>query len=391
MGQKGERDYRLDFCRGLALIVIFIDHVPGNPLGNWTLKNFAFCDAAEVFVLISGISSYLAYGRKLDQLGFLATSRIIGRRWLKVYLAHLLLFASLAGAVAYASHYAAHGDYVNYLGLGWLFKAPGQAAVAAVTLRYLPKLMDILPLYLVLLALAPGLIYLVKRDARLALAVSASIYVAVRLTGFNLSSGVDGLGWCFNPFAWQLLYTVGIVIGHLNHSAPGALRHNERWLAAALAFIGFAFVAAAPWSGLPNGLGFFNPPMYLWPAERTFLAPLRVVNVLALLYVFTFFVARDCPIFRSRLAAPLLSCGRNSLAVFGVGVVLSSCGYIAITESGGAFAAHAAVNAVGILALFVLAGVLDWWYRGARSGPAATAVPRYTKLRPETRSYSAAT
>ncbi len=388
MSQQRERDYRLDFCRGLALVVIFIDHVPGNPLGNWTLKNFAFCDAAEVFVLISGISSYLAYGRKLDQLGFIATSRVIGRRWLKIYAAHLLLFAAMAGAVACASRYAAHGDYVSYLGLGWLFRAPREAALAAVTLRYLPKLMDILPLYLVLLALAPVLLYLAKRDARLVLAVSASIYLVVRLTGFNLSAGVDGQGWCFNPFAWQLLYTVGIVIGHLNHSARGALRHNERGLAAALAFIGFAFVAAAPWSGMSNGLGFFNPPIYLWPAERTFLAPLRVVNVLALLYVFTFFVARDCAIFRTRLAAPLLACGRNSLAVFGGGVVLSSCGYIAITESGGALAAHAAVNAVGILALFTLAGLLDWWYRAARRRPIA--VEPYTKLRPDTRSYSAA-
>src|SRR5487761_81756 len=71
---KSDRDYRLDFCRGLALIVIFIDHVPGNPLSNWTLRKFAFCDAAEVFVLISGISSYLAYGGKLEREGFLGCS-----------------------------------------------------------------------------------------------------------------------------------------------------------------------------------------------------------------------------------------------------------------------------------------------------------------------------
>ena len=60
MKKDSERDYRLDFCRGLALILIFIDHVPGNPASHWTLRKWAFCDAAEVFVLISGISSYLA-------------------------------------------------------------------------------------------------------------------------------------------------------------------------------------------------------------------------------------------------------------------------------------------------------------------------------------------
>src|SRR5271155_2606040 len=66
---KGERDFRVDFCRGLALIVIFIDHIPGNPIANFTLRNFGFCDAAEVFVLISGFSTYLAYASKLDRLG----------------------------------------------------------------------------------------------------------------------------------------------------------------------------------------------------------------------------------------------------------------------------------------------------------------------------------
>jgi hypothetical protein len=50
MNSTRERDFRLDFCRGVALIVIFIDHVPGNPLSSWTLRNFSFCDAAEVFV-----------------------------------------------------------------------------------------------------------------------------------------------------------------------------------------------------------------------------------------------------------------------------------------------------------------------------------------------------
>jgi hypothetical protein len=43
-----ERDLRLDFCRGLALIIIFIDHVPDDPLSSWTLRNFSFCDAAEI-------------------------------------------------------------------------------------------------------------------------------------------------------------------------------------------------------------------------------------------------------------------------------------------------------------------------------------------------------
>src|SRR5260370_36498224 len=98
MESKAERDFRLDFCRGLALIVIFIDHVPGNPVASWTLRNFGFCDAAEVFVLISGISAYLAFGSKLERLGFLACAKAVGRRWRTGYVAHLVLLAGPWGA-----------------------------------------------------------------------------------------------------------------------------------------------------------------------------------------------------------------------------------------------------------------------------------------------------
>src|SRR5260370_9386723 len=103
MESKAERDFRLDFCRGLALIVIFIDHVPGTPVASWTLGNFGFCDAAEVFVLISGISAYLAFGSKLERLGFLACAKAVGRRWRTVYVAHLVLLAGLWAAAMLAS------------------------------------------------------------------------------------------------------------------------------------------------------------------------------------------------------------------------------------------------------------------------------------------------
>ncbi|MGH7916269.1 MAG: OpgC domain-containing protein, partial [Candidatus Binataceae bacterium] len=169
MSNTRQRDFRLDFCRGLALIIIFIDHVPNNPLSNFTLRNFSFCDAAEIFVLISGMASYLAYGSRFDQHGFLHCAKAIGKRWIRVYFAHLILFATVAGFVLLASHYFYGADYVGSLKLDWLVREPQKAAASALTLTYLPRLLDILPLYLVLLGVAPLFILMVKRDYRVAL------------------------------------------------------------------------------------------------------------------------------------------------------------------------------------------------------------------------------
>ena len=60
-----QRDLRLDFFRGLALIFIFIDHIPENVLSYFTPQAFQFYDAAEVFIFISGYTAALVYGRTL--------------------------------------------------------------------------------------------------------------------------------------------------------------------------------------------------------------------------------------------------------------------------------------------------------------------------------------
>lgn len=374
MQKENERDYRLDFCRGLALILIFIDHVPGNPASHWTLRKWAFCDAAEVFVLISGISSYLAYGAKLDKSGFKRCCAAVAQRLTKIYGAHLLLFFSAAFFVRLASAYFARVDYVDFLQVKPLFADPRHYVLAALTLFYLPRYLDILPLYLILLAAAPAIIYLVKRDPWLALIISALIYAIVRMNGFNLSAGHDGLGWNFNPFAWQFLYTIGVVAGHFSKVGfeTGSVRDRYQWAWFTLAagFTIFALFAAAPWSGSEEGGAMFN--LYLWPAEKTFLSPLRVANVVALLYLFAFFVPKQAKFFSTRAARVFLACGRNSLPVYGVGVVLSCAGYVAVSESDATNMTPIAVNVLGIFSLFVLACVLDWRRKNARAVEAST-------------------
>src|SRR5215467_6813053 len=117
MKSNVDRDYRLDFCRGIALIVIFIDHVPGNPLSSWTLRNFSFCDAAEIFVLISGMASYLAYGSRLSKLGMGACVKAVGRNLGRIYIAHLLLIGGIDAMMIWMAHRFTGTDYIDSLKL----------------------------------------------------------------------------------------------------------------------------------------------------------------------------------------------------------------------------------------------------------------------------------
>ena len=98
--RRGEHDQRerseIDFLRGLALLFIFIDHIPDNGLAHFTLRNFGFADAAEVFVLLAGFSAVLAYQRSFEREGFRAGAARVMDRVRDIYLWHLALVAFCA-------------------------------------------------------------------------------------------------------------------------------------------------------------------------------------------------------------------------------------------------------------------------------------------------------
>lgn len=357
MNEKPERDSRLDFCRGVALIVIFIDHIPDNPLSSWTLRNFSFCDAAEVFVLISGMAGYMAYGSRLARVGFVGCMKAVWRNCARIYLAHLLLIAVLASVMLWVARRFSGADYIDSLKLQWLVENPARAIVATLTLRYLPRLMDILPLYILLLTIAPVLVVIIRRDYRIALAISATIYLLAWKFSWNLRADKYGREWYLNPFTWQLLYTIGMTLAHLSRTSPQKFSWERRWLFAAIGFLIVAALIAWPLNSL--NVTSSAPFSYIWPADKTYLSPLRIANVLALLYVFAFFVSPHAPWLKRRLAEMCISCGRHSLTVYGMGLVLSSVGYVMIQESPAPHLANLAVNIVGISTLLLTAAMLE--------------------------------
>jgi hypothetical protein len=358
MNEKRERDCRLDFCRGVALIVIFIDHIPDNPLSAWTLRNFSFCDAAEVFVLISGMASYMAYGSRLARLGFVECVKAIWRNCARIYLAHLLLIGVLASVMLWVASHFSGADYIDSLKLQWLVENPARALMATLTLTYLPRLMDILPLYILLLAIAPALVVMVRRDYRIALLLSTTVYLLAWKFSWNLSADKYGREWYLDPFTWQLLYTIGMTLAHLSRTAPHKFSWERRWLFAAVGFLIMAAIIAWPLNRL--NLTSFAPFSYMWPTDKTYLSPLRIANVLALLYVFVFFVSPHAPWLKRRAAEMCISCGRHSLTVYGMGLVLSCIGYVMIQESSAPNLANLAVNILGIAILLLTAAILDW-------------------------------
>ena len=126
------------------------------------MHNFGFCDAAELFVLLAGMSSMLAYGPAFERRGAWHGLLRISRRWAWLYVFQLgLLAATLLIVWLWTSYYGFQPSIV-----GPFLNDPFAGILHGLTLSAVPTYLDILPLYLALFAVFP-LIYAGLRVSRL--------------------------------------------------------------------------------------------------------------------------------------------------------------------------------------------------------------------------------
>ena len=344
------RDLRVDLLRGVALIMIFIDHLPGNMLGLFTLHNFGFCDAAELFVLLSGFSSMVAYGGSFDRDGVLIGLRRVFSRVMRLYMFQaVLLVVVLVGAWLHDFAIETEG-IVPYLRDGLNGLRHG------LTLQTQPPGLNILPLYIILLGLFPLIYGLIRIGPMVALLASGALWVCVNLDpSINLTQWPNGDGWYFDPFAWQFLFVIGALGAQLLRRYDGNLP-RPLWLrVAAWAYLGFALIAAAPW----ETWGWFTlHPIVPDTPDKTVLAPLRLVNVLAVVML-----ALGSARFRALAERPvprlLVVCGRNSLEVFALGTVLAMIGQQIFRSYGDTTTIQLVANGIGVTLMIALALALE--------------------------------
>src|SRR3954465_7248291 len=171
-----QRDLRLDLFRGLALWLIFLDHIPSNVVSWITIRNYGFSDATEIFVFISGYTAAFVYGRAMRERGVIvAGARMLKRAW-QVYVAHIFLFVIYMAEIAYVSSSFENPLYAEEMGVFDFLRQPDVTLVQALLLKFKPANMDVLPLYIVLLAGFAPFIWLLLRQPTVALGASLLVY-----------------------------------------------------------------------------------------------------------------------------------------------------------------------------------------------------------------------
>jgi len=363
------RDLRLDFFRGLSLIFIFIDHIPENALAYFTLRSVAFNDAAEVFIFISGYTAALVYGQSLAEKGALfATAQIYRRVW-QLYVAHIFLFVIFTAEVSYAILVLQNPMYSDEMGVADFLQEPHLAIIRALTLSFQPTFLDILPLYIVLLASFPVVLILLERQRYLPLALSALGYALTLTHGWAFHTRPSHEVWFFNPLAWQFLFVIGATAGYARGSGRPSFP-DPPWVArvaiavsVVIAVINFSWTLHWIYDPFPP---LFAKALWNYSIDKTNLAPLRLFSFLVLAIATVHVVRPDSPLLRARWAWFVIICGRQSLYVFCLGILLSVLGHFLLADISGGIATQIAVNLVGLATMIGFAALLEWFKGAAR-------------------------
>ncbi len=364
-----ERDLRLDLFRGLALWLIFLDHIPSNAVSWITIRNYGFSDATEIFVFISGYTAAFVYGRAMRENGFIvASARVLKRTW-QIYVAHVFLFAIYLAEIAYVAHSFDNPLYTEEMGVLDFMKNPDVTILQALLLKFKPVNMDVLPLYIVLLLWFAPILWLLLRAPSLGLAASAVLYALMWEFEWNIAAYPTGV-WVFNPFAWQLLFVFGA------WCALGGAQRLARWINSpvvvglAAAYLLFAFSIAMTWY-FPR-LGAYVPKFVgelIYPIDKTNLDVLRILHFLSLAVITVWFVPRNWPALKSPVFWPAIVCGQHSLETFCLGVFLAFAAHFVFTEVSNRLLMQVIVSVAGVAIMVAVAALVSWYRRMERQGP----------------------
>jgi len=320
---RAPRDPRLDFFRGIAMLIIFIAHVPANLWARFIPARYGWSDATEMFVFCSGFAAALAFGSTFYKASFAYGTMRIGYRVWQIYAAHIAMFIFIATLVFAATQ--VFGDtrhYVDQLNLGWFFSNPGEGLLGLFTLTYVPNYFDILPMYIGALIMVPAVMAFARIHPAAALAFVVAVYASVYAFGLRLPAHPDHdhIRWFFNPLAWQLLFFTGFAFALGWLPAP---KISRGWVIAAIIFV----VLSAPtanWRIAQDYETLRWVRELIWGFQgKTDFGLVRYLHFLALAYIALAIVNPRIDALRGAWAKPIITVGQNSLAVFLLGMGLS--------------------------------------------------------------------
>ncbi|WP_083915700.1 OpgC domain-containing protein [Thiofilum flexile] len=318
------RDISLDVLRGMMLFIMAMDHF-GEPIMKYTWEMAGFVSAAEGFVFLSGLLVGLIYSRYINKPHWQLEKRIWQRAG-TIYLYHWL--ALLGVFIFTLTSLKLQAPWQSYAIA--MEQTPWLAWLSGMLLIYQPPMLDVLPLYVSLMLIAPLALRLMAQGRiHWVLIGSFVIWLTAQwdlrnylIHLFAIDKLIVGLG-SFDLLGWQLLFVLGMSVGfkrYQNQGAPLPIVPSA-WSFALVMVIGL-------WLLRHHYIqtGWLEAYAH---TDRESIAWLRLINFLALAYVIAGIMQglmRFVPqFFNLGFVRWLAFLGQHSLQVFAFHLVLLYC------------------------------------------------------------------
>jgi hypothetical protein len=326
-----KRSVEVDILRGFLLLWMTLTHLPteASVLSNQT---FGFVSGAEGFIFLAAFMVGQLQHHVEQKRGQMGALRDIAKRTLRVYLYHCGLLAvafTLVAAVGVEFHRLSLQNLLSYY-----LQSPRQAIIAAALLEYRPSLLDILPMYVIFMAITPLARKVAQRWSwEPVLFLSFTLWAAAQFglrawlyrqgDIFGLSVPESSTG-AFDLYGWQLLWMVGLALGSINADLDSPAEKKSAGLPRWVGNVGLALAAGFCVLRYSSADQWIDANVYGWLIDKWHLGAARIINFSALAIVLVRFGTR---LAAAPFLLPLALLGQASLEVFSVHVLCCLAGH----------------------------------------------------------------
>ncbi len=354
----------VDFWRGLALVTIFINHIPGIYFDRFTHRNWSFSDSADLFVFLAGWALRLSVGRPEDPTPIKRILYRVGGRIVTLYAAQVTIVTIAIGMLAAAAVLLENPLVLEWHNAAAVFYDPVKAHIGLMLLTYQLGYFDILPLYVVLMMMAPLIVIVHRMAPSFLFPLSFGVYLVVLTFRISLPAWPGEDQWFFNPLAWQFVFVLGFLMAR-ERGVGGFVRRNI-WPIRILALpVLLLFLLGKLYPSLLPDPTSVPEPKLLFLFFKTYATPPRLIQFLALMLVVSAlfpYILRLVPVVVEFFA----KLGRNSLHVFCVASVLSLAGQIVRLVYKGDIFVDTIIVLVGVMVMALTAWLVEKRQRGEK-------------------------
>ena len=331
---NGSRDLRIDYLRGLIMLVVITVHMEYYSVyGLLVWERIGLVSSAEGFVFLSGLVLGIVYRKKIIKDGIWCASKKLWQRSFLLYRVNVVVILSIAllGIVPNidvfeVTHWVVPGaqDQVYPLyppkSATWL-----EVFKQAVFLKIGPHQFQVIGLYVLLIALAPLILFaLHRKQTPILLLLSWTMYglnqfYSVKLTGARFE-------YAFPSLSWQLLFINGMAVGYHRHIILDYLAHHRNQLLLSLVVLVslvFIFISLNrpyalfwPWELFTYIDSETYNYLYATWFQKSALGFGRVINNAVLFILFYYLLSHYWQVFSKSLGWLFIPLGQASLYVF---------------------------------------------------------------------------